>query len=68
MSDMRWVEGDWLEDWRNETGSWLQRCGGAKWKERFVIFEEEDEDDREMVTEEEERVLWEGWIELSLFR
>ena len=50
-------EGDWLVDWRNETGSWLQRWGDTKRNERFVIFKEADEDGQEMVTEEEEWVL-----------
>jgi len=65
VHELPWVkygecEGDWLVDWRNETGSWFQRCGDAKRNERFVIFKE-DEDGREKVTEEEERVLRGGW-------
>jgi len=40
--------------------AWFQRCGDAKRNERFVIFKEEDEDGREMVTEEEERVNLRG--------
>jgi len=48
-----------------QTESWFQRCGDAKRNEGFVIFKE-DEDDREMVTEEEERVLRGDWTEISL--
>jgi len=62
-SELAWVkwgecEGDWLvQDWRNGAGSWSQRWGDAKWNERLVIFKEEDEDGREMVTADKERVL-----------
>ena len=50
-------DGDWLLDWRNETGSWFQRWGEAKRNKRFVIFKKEYEGGREMVTEEEEWML-----------
>jgi len=40
-----------------QEAEWFQRCGDAKQNERFILFKEEDEDSREMVTEEEERVF-----------
>jgi len=46
--ELPWVkcgecEGDWLVDWRNETGSWFQRWGDAKRNEQFKILKEADD-------------------------
>ena len=45
-----------MQGWRNETESWLQRWGDAQRNERLVIFR--DVGGREKVTTDEERVPW----------
>ena len=65
----KWRRGDCI--WRGSqrsVGSSFYRQGVADRKERFVIFKEEWVGGRARVTIDEERVLWQGWTEIWLWR
>jgi len=53
---------------RRSVGSSFNRQGAAYRKERFVIFKEERVGGRARVTIDEERVLWQCWTEIKLWR
>jgi len=53
---------------RRSVESSFHRQGAAYRKERLVIFKEERVGGRARVTIDEERVLWQGWTEIKLWR
>ena len=50
---------------RRSVGSSFHRQGAAYWTECLVIFKEDRVGGRARVTVDEERVLWQGWIEIN---
>jgi len=64
-------ESEWDCIWRGSRrsgGSSFHRQGAAYRKERLVIFKEDRVSGRARVTIDEERVLWQGWTEIKLWR
>jgi len=53
---------------RRSVGSSFHRQGAAYRKERLVIFKEDHVGGRARLTIDEERVLWQGWTEIKLWR
>ena len=53
---------------RRSVRSSFHRQGAAYWKEQLVIFKEDRVGGRARVITDEERVLWQSWTEIKLWR
>ena len=60
-----------VSEWRGSRrsmGNSFHRQGAAYWKEWLVIWTEDRVGGRARVTTDEERVLWQGWTEIKLWK